>query len=211
MFERWGEQYSELTNNLSSDIIIHQSKNIVNTPKPQNNDYTITDKNYGADGGAKTRFANNVAAIKLLKTIEKENRTATPEEQEVLAKYVGWGGIANAFDSRKPDWSKEYTELKDLLTDQEYRAARASTMNAHYTSPTVINAIYSALDNMGFDGGKIIEPAMGIGNFFGTMPENIRSNSDLYGVELDSITGRIAKQLYPSANIQIKGYEDTNF
>ena len=211
MFERWGEQYSELTNNLSSDIIIHQSKNIVNTPKPKNNDYTITDKNYGADGGAKTRFANNVAAIKLLKTIEKENRTATPEEQEVLAKYVGWGGIANAFDSRKPDWSKEYTELKDLLTDQEYRAARASTMNAHYTSPTVINAIYSALDNMGFDGGKIIEPAMGIGNFFGTMPENIRSNSDLYGVELDSITGRIAKQLYPSANIQIKGYEDTNF
>ncbi len=211
MFERWGEQYSELTNNLSSDIIIHQSKNIVNAPKPKNNDYTITDKNYGADGGAKTRFANNVAAIKLLKTIEKENRTATPEEQEVLAKYVGWGGIANAFDSRKPDWSKEYTELKDLLTDQEYRAARASTMNAHYTSPTVINAIYSALDNMGFDGGKIIEPAMGIGNFFGTMPENIRSNSDLYGVELDSITGRIAKQLYPSANIQIKGYEDTNF
>lgn len=120
-------------------------------------DYTITDKNYGTEGGAKARFANNVAAIKLLKSIEKENRTATPEEQEILAKYVGWGGIANAFDSRKPDWSKEYTELKDLLTDEEYRAARASTMNAHYTSPMVINAIYSALDNMGFDGGKILE------------------------------------------------------
>ncbi|MCX4257716.1 MAG: SNF2-related protein [Oscillospiraceae bacterium] len=174
-------------------------------------DYTITDKNYGTEGGAKARFANNVAAIKLLKDIEKENRTATPKEQEVLAKYVGWGGIANAFDSRKPDWSKEYTELKGLLTDEEYRAARASTMNAHYTSPTVINAIYSTLDNMGFDGGKILEPAMGIGNFFGAMPENIRANSDLHGVELDSITGRIAKQLYPSANIQIKGYEDTSF
>ena len=211
MFERWGEQYSELTNNLDSDIIIHQSKNIVNTQKQKNNDYTITDKNYGTEGGAKARFANNVAAIKLLKDIEKENRTATPEEQEVLAKYVGWGGIANAFDSRKPDWSKEYTELKDLLTDEEYRAARASTMNAHYTSPTVINAIYSALDNMGFDGGKILEPAMGIGNFFGAMPENIRANSDLHGVELDSVTGRIAKQLYPSANIQVKGYEDTSF
>lgn len=174
-------------------------------------DYTITDKNYGAEGGAKTRFANNAAAIKLLKTLEKENRTATPEEQEVLAKYVGWGGIANAFDSRKPDWSKEYNELKGLLTDEEYRAARASTMNAHYTSPTVINAIYSALDNMGFNGGKILEPAMGIGNFFGAMPENIRANSDLHGVELDSVTGRIAKQLYPNANIQIKGYEDTSF
>ncbi len=174
-------------------------------------DYTITDKNYGAEGGAKTRFANNVEAIKLLKTLEKENRTAAPEEQEVLAKYVGWGGIANAFDSRKPDWSKEYNELKGLLTDEEYRAARASTMNAHYTSPTVINAVYSALDNMGFDGGKILEPAMGIGNFFGAMPENIRANSDLHGVELDSVTGRIAKQLYPSANIQIKGYEDTAF
>ena len=174
-------------------------------------DYTITDKNYGTEGGAKARFANNVAAIKLLKDIEKENRTATPKEQEVLAKYVGWGGIANAFDSRKPDWSKEYTELKGLLTDEEYRAARASTMNAHYTSPTVINAIYSTLDNMGFDGGKILEPAMGIGNFFGAMPENIRDNSDLHGVELDSVTGRIAKQLYPSANIQIKGYEDTSF
>lgn len=204
-------QFPQGFNNLSSDTIIHQSKNIVNTQKQKNNDYTITDKNYGTEGGAKARFANNVAAIKLLKTLEKENRSATPEEQEVLAKYVGWGGIANAFDSRKPDWSKEYNELKGLLTDEEYRAARASTMNAHYTSPTVINAIYSALDNMGFDGGKILEPAMGIGNFFGAMPENIRANSDLHGVELDSVTGRIAKQLYPSANIQIKGYEDTDF
>ena len=174
-------------------------------------DYKITDKNYGTEGGAKTRFANNVEAIKLLKAIEKENRTATPEEQEVLAKYVGWGGIANAFDSRKPDWNKEYNELKGLLTDEEYRAARASTMNAHYTSPTVINAIYSGLDNLGFKGGKILEPAMGIGNFFGAMPDSIHNNSELHGVELDSITGRIAQQLYPSANIQVKGYEDTGF
>lgn len=211
LFSVLGLQLSEGFNNLDSNTIIHQSKNIVNTQKQKNNDYTITDKNYGTKGGAKARFANNVEAIKLLKAIEKENRTATPEEQEVLAKYVGWGGIANAFDSRKPDWSKEYSELKDLLTDEEYRAARASTMNAHYTSPTVINAIYSALDNMGFNGGKILEPAMGIGNFFGAMPENIRANSDLHGVELDSVTGRIAKQLYPSANIQIKGYEDTSF
>lgn len=211
LFSCQGLQLPEAINNLSSDIIIHQSKNIVNTQKQKNNNYTITDKNYGTEGGAKTRFANNVAAIKLLKTLEKENRTAAPEEQEVLAKYVGWGGIANAFDSRKPDWSKEYTELKDLLTDEEYRAARASTMNAHYTSPIVINAIYSALENMGFEGGRILEPAMGTGNFFGAMPENIRDNSDLHGVELDSVTGRIAKQLYPSANIQIKGYEDTSF
>lgn len=211
LFSVLGLQLSEGFNNLDSNTIIHQSKNIVNTQKQKNNDYTITDKNYGTEGGAKARFTNNVTAIKLLKTLEKENRTATPEEQELLAKYVGWGGIANAFDSRKPDWSKEYNELKDLLTDEEYRAARASTMNAHYTSPTVINAIYSALDNMGFNGGKILEPAMGIGNFFGAMPENIRANSDLHGVELDSVTGRIAKQLYPSANIQIKGYEDTSF
>ena len=174
-------------------------------------DYTITDKNYGTEGGAKTRFANNVEAIKLLKAIESENRPAAPEEQEVLAKYVGWGGIPEAFDSSKENWKKEYTELKNLLTDEEYRAARVSTMNAHYTSPTVISAIYDGLHNLGFEGGKILEPAMGIGNFFGAMPESLHNNSELHGVELDSITGRIAKQLYPSADIQIKGYENTDF
>lgn len=211
-------QFPQGVNNLDSNTIIHKSRNIVKrTEETQNDkfekniDYKITDRNYDIEGGAKTRFTNNVAAIRLLKTIEGENRTATPEEQSILAKYVGWGGIANAFDSRKADWSKEYNELKSLLTDEEYRAARASTMNAHYTSPTVISAIYDGLKNLGFEGGKILEPAMGTGNFFGAMPENIHNNSDLYGVELDSITGRIAKQLYPSANILITGYEQTNF
>ena len=181
--------------------------------RPENTsaDFTIVNDDFNSTGGAKARYENNVAAIRLLKAIESEDRTATPEEQRVLAKYVGWGGIANAFDSRKDDWSKEYNELKNLLTDDEYRAARASTMNAHYTSPTVIKAIYNGLANIGFEGGKILEPAMGTGNFFGAMPDTVRSNSELYGVELDSITGRIAKQLYPSANIQIKGYEQTSF
>lgn len=198
-----------------------ESPQIENSPlgNPQENtaekkktaDFTITDGNYGSEGGAKTRFRNNIEAIKLLKAIESENRLATPDEQKILAKYVGWGGIPQAFDSSKTDWNNEYTELKNLLSDNEYAAARASTLNAHYTTPTVINAIYSALDNMGFSGGKIIEPAMGIGNFFGAMPENMRNNSDLYGVELDSITGRIAQQLYQSANIQITGYEKTGF
>ena len=206
-------QFPQGVNNLDSNIIIHKSRNIVKgfDEETHKNEYKITEKNYDIEGGAKTRYENNVAAIRLLKTIEGEDRTATPEEQRVLAKYVGWGGIANAFDSRKDDWSKEYNELKNLLTDEEYRAARASTMNAHYTSPTVIKAIYNGLANIGFEGGKILEPAMGTGNFFGAMPDTVRSNSELYGVELDSITGRIAKQLYPSANIQIKGYEQTSF
>ena len=146
-----------------------------------------------------------------MKQIEGEKRSATPDEQQILAKYIGWGGLANAFDSSKTDWSKEYTELKTLLTPEEYSSARSSTLNAHYTSYTIISSIYSALDNMGFKGGKILEPALGTGNFFGSMPEEMRNNSQLSGVELDSITGRIAKLLYPSANIQIKGYEDTNF
>lgn len=206
-------QFPQGVNNLDFNTIIHKSRNIVKgfDEETHKNDYKITEKNYDIEGGAKTRYENNVAAIRLLKAIESEDRTATPEEQRVLAKYVGWGGIANAFDSRKDDWSKEYNELKNLLTDEEYRAARASTMNAHYTSPTVIKAIYNGLANIGFEGGKILEPAMGTGNFFGAMPDTVRSNSELYGVELDSITGRIAKQLYPSANIQIKGYEQTSF
>lgn len=187
--------------NMSKQSYLNQTKT----------DYKITDRNYNIEGGAKSRFANNVEAIRLLKKIESENRNATPEEQGILAKYVGWGGIANAFDGRKDDWSKEYNELKSLLTDEEYRAARSSTMNAHYTSPTVISTIYDGLKNLGFDGGKILEPAMGTGNFFGTMPDDIHNNSELHGIELDSLTGRIAKQLYPSANIQIMGYEQTSF
>ena len=172
--------------------------------------FVITDENLGVKT-PKARFAANVEAIRTLNTIEAEHRTATSEEQAVLSGYTGWGAIPQAFDSDNKEWSKEYNELKNLLTDEEYRAARASTMNAHYTSPTVIKAIYDGLANIGFEGGKILEPAMGTGNFFGAMPDTIHSNSELYGVELDSITGRIAKQLYPSANIQIKGYEQTSF
>lgn len=171
--------------------------------------FTITDPNLGA-GGQKTKCASNIAAIKLLKQLETENRNATAEEQETLSKYVGWGGIPQAFDSNNDKWSAEYAQLKELLTDEEYAAAKGSTLNAHYTSPEVISAIYKALDNMGFKKGKVLEPAMGVGNFFGCMPEKMR-DSELYGVELDSITGRIAKQLYPKADIQVKGFEKTDF
>lgn len=196
----------------------HRDAENDNSPKPENkestalkSDYTINESNYGDFGGDKTRCQNNIAAIRLLKQVESEKRSATPEEQQILAKYIGWGGLANAFDSSKNDWSKEYAELKRLLTPKEYASARASTLNAHFTSYTVINSIYSALENMGFKGGKILEPALGTGNFFGSMPEEMRNNSKLSGVEFDSITGRIAKLLYPSANIQIKGYENTTF
>ncbi|MBP1546582.1 MAG: hypothetical protein J6A37_08280 [Oscillospiraceae bacterium] len=174
-------------------------------------DYTITDDDFNNGGGLKTRFRQNVEAIKTLRIIEAENRTATSAEMDILAKYVGWGGIAQAFDSTKPDWSAEYAELKELLTDSEYINARASVNNAHYTSPVVINAIYSALDNMGFKGGKILEPAMGTGNFFGAMPEEMRKNSTLTGIEIDDITGRIAKQLYQTADVNVCGYERTKF
>ncbi len=163
-----------------------------------------------SDGGQKTRYAANVTAIRTLKKIETEGRTATSDEQKILSQYVGWGGIPQAFDSNNDKWSKEYTELEELLTDEEYAAARDSTVNAHYTTPTVINAIYKAVGNMGFKNGNVLEPAMGVGNFFGCMPEEMRE-SKLFGVELDSITGRIARQLYPNANIQIKGYEKTDF
>ena len=196
----------------------HRDAENDNSPKPENkestalkSDYTINESNYGDFGGDKTRCQNNIAAIRLLKQVESEKRSATPEEQQILAKYIGWGGLANAFDSSKTDWSKEYAELKTLLAPEEYSSARSSTLNAHYTSYTIISSIYSALDNMGFKGGKILEPALGTGNFFGSMPEEMRNNSQLSGVEIDSITGRIAKLLYPSANIQIKGYENTTF
>lgn len=185
--------------------------NLPKTGTALKSDYVINESNYGDFGGDKARCQSNIAAIRLLKQIEGEKRSATPDEQQILAKYIGWGGLANAFDSGKADWSKEYTELKSILTPEEYSSARASTLNAHFTSYTVINSIYSALDNMGFKGGKILEPALGTGNFFGSMSEEMRNNSKLSGVELDSITGRIAKLLYPSANIQVKGYENTAF
>ena len=147
-------------------------------------------------------------AIRTLQTLENENRNATPEEQEILSQYVGWGGLADAFDPDKDSWAKEYTQLKELLSPEEYAAARASTLNAHYTSPTVIHAIYDAVEKMGFQTGNILEPSCGVGNFFGMLPESMQG-SRLYGVELDSISGRIAQKLYPEANITMAGFETT--
>ncbi len=170
--------------------------------------FRITDDDLGA-GGAKAKFRMNMAAINLLKELEFDGRRATPEEQEVLAKYVGWGGLADAFDETKDNWKNEFTELKSILSPEEYEAARASTLNAHYTSPTVIKAIYEAIESMGFKTGNILEPAMGVGNFFGMLPESMW-DSKLYGVELDDITGRIAKQLYPKADITVAGFETTD-
>ena len=170
--------------------------------------FRITDDDLGA-GGAKAKFQANLNAIQLLKHLEAEDLQASPEQQQVLSRYVGWGGLPDAFDASKPSWASEYQALKAAFTPEEYTAARASTLNAHYTSPTVIRAIYEAVGNMGFQTGNILEPSMGIGNFFGMLPENMRG-SRLYGVELDSITGRIAKQLYPKANITIAGFETTD-
>lgn len=169
--------------------------------------FTITDDAHGT-GGAKTKYRANVDAIRTLKTIEAENRLATPEEQTVLSGFVGWGGLPGAFTPDHPDWVKEYTELQELLTPEEYRRAKASTMNAHYTPPVVIRAIYDAVEGMGFKQGNILEPACGSGNFFGMLPEGMQ-DSKLYGVELDSITGRIAQQLYQKANIAVCGFEKT--
>jgi adenine-specific DNA methylase len=160
---------------------------------------------------SKEKYRNNVSAIKALLNIESEKRQATLEEQETLSKYIGWGGLADAFDESKSAWKDEYTELKELLADDEYKAARSSTLNAHYTSPAVINAMYKTLESLGFEGGKILEPAVGNGRFFGCIPDTLSDNTKLYGVELDSITGRIAKQLYPNADIQVKGFEKTAF
>ena len=170
--------------------------------------FHITDDDLGA-GGAKAKFQANLNAIQLLKHLEAEGLQASPDQQQVLSRYVGWGGLPDAFDESKPGWASEYQALKAALTPEEYTAARASTLNAHYTSPTVIRAIYEAVGNMGFQTGNILEPSMGIGNFFGMLPENMQS-SRLYGVELDSITGRIAQQLYPKANITIAGFETTD-
>ena len=174
--------------------------------KAQN--FRITDDHLG-EGGAKTKYAFNIAAIQTLKQIEAEGRQARPDEQEILSRYVGWGGLPQAFDAENASWQKEYQQLKSLLTDEEYAAARGSTLNAHYTSPVVIRAMYEALDSMGFRDGNVLEPACGVGNFFGCLPESM-SQSRLYGVELDSITGRMARQLYPDARIEITGFEKTN-
>ena len=170
--------------------------------------FRITDDHLG-EGGAKAKCRANIEAIRLLKYLEENGFQASPEQQEVLSRYAGWGGIPEVFDESKSEWSKEYAELKALLTPEEYEAARGSTLNAHYTSPTVIRAIYEAVGSIGFEGGHILEPSMGVGNFFGLLPESMQG-SQLHGVELDSITGRIAKQLYPEANITVAGFETTN-
>ena len=170
--------------------------------------FRITDDELGI-GGAKAKFRANMAAINLLKELEFEGLQASPEQQEILSRYVGWGGLADAFDENKPNWADEFAELYATLSPEEYAAARASTLNAHYTSPTVIKAIYEAVGNMGFQTGNILEPAMGVGNFFGLLPQEMQG-SRLYGVELDSITGRIAKQLYPKADITVAGFETTD-
>ena len=176
-------------------------------PEPAGN-FHITDEHLG-EGGAKQKYARNIEAIKTLFRLEEEHRGASAEEQEVLAQYVGWGGLADAFDSDKSSWASEYAELKGLLSEDEYAAARGSVLNAHYTSPTVIHAIYDAVEKMGFRSGNILEPSMGVGNFFGMLPDTMQ-DSRLYGVELDSITGRIAKKLYPQADITVAGFETTD-
>ena len=174
------------------------------------NNFTITDDSLG-EGGAKAKFRANVDAIRTLKTLEAEKRPATAEEKETLSKYVGWGALSKAFDKDDPKWAAEYKELAELLTPEEYRQARASVNDAFYTSPTIIDGIYEALDNFGFDGGAVLEPAMGIGNFFGRMPEEMQAHSQLYGVEIDSLSGRIAQALYPDADIAIQGFEKNRF
>ena len=176
-------------------------------PEPAGN-FHITDDHLG-EGGAKQKYARNIEAIRTLFQLEQEHRGATAEEQQVLSQYVGWGGLSDAFDPGKDSWAKEYAELKGLLSEDEYAAARSSTLNAHYTSPTVIRSIYDAVERMGFHSGNILEPSMGVGNFFGMLPDTM-ADSRLYGVELDSITGRIAQKLYPQADITVAGFETTD-
>lgn len=178
-------------------------------PEIEGRNFQIADEHLG-EGGQKTKYRNNVSAIRLLKRLETENRFAAPEEQETLSKYVGWGGLAQAFDPENETWAKEYGELNGLLTPEEYESARRSTLNAHYTSPAVIRAVYSALEGMGFRDGNLLEPSCGVGNFFGLLPESM-GRTRLYGVELDSVSGRIAQKLYPKAHIQIQGFERTSF
>ncbi|WP_445156356.1 DEAD/DEAH box helicase family protein [Faecalibacterium taiwanense] len=186
---------------------LDEALNAEPAPEPAGN-FRITDDHLG-EGGAKQKYARNIEAIRTLFKLEEEHRGATAEEQQVLSQYVGWGGLADAFDPNKENWSAEYTHLKELLSEDEYAAARASTLNAHYTSPTVIRGIYDAVERMGFRSGNILEPSMGVGNFFGMLPDTMQ-DSRLYGVELDSITGRIAKKLYPQADITVAGFETTD-
>ena len=221
----WGE-YEQKNEELSNPM---QESEVIAEPEPQNEaeapkeqpqidksgavNFHIapeTEESAGKGFAAKEKFRQNVETIRTLEKIESENRIATPEEQEILAKYVGWGGLADAFDETKANWASEYQELKSLLSAEEYDSARESTLNAHYTSPVIIKAIYDAMERMGFSKGNILEPAMGIGNFFGMLPENMQE-SRLYGVELDGITGRIARQLYPNADVKITGFEKTNY
>ena len=206
--------YPAKENNLPFDIVIQTISTESPTveaehpaPEPAGN-FHITDDHLG-EGGAKQKYARNIEAIRTLFKLEEEHRGATAEEQQVLSQYVGWGGLADAFDPGKDSWAKEYAELKGLLSEDEYAAARSSTLNAHYTSPTVIRSIYDAVERMGFHSGNILEPSMGVGNFFGMLPDSM-ADSRLYGVELDSITGRIAKKLYPQADITVAGFETTD-
>ena len=206
--------YPAKENNLPFDIVIQtistESPTVEaehSAPEPAGN-FHITDDHLG-EGGAKQKYARNIEAIRTLFKLEEEHRGATAEEQQVLSQYVGWGGLADAFDPSKDSWAKEYAELKGLLSEDEYAAARSSTLNAHYTSPTVIRGIYDAVERMGFRSGNILEPSMGVGNFFGMLPDSM-ADSRLYGVELDSITGRIAKKLYPQADITVAGFETTD-
>ena len=199
--------YPAERNKIPFDIEVRKLKPVAEQEKPIKHDFHITDDNLG-HGGAKAKFHMNMDAINTLQTIELENRLATPEEQEVLSRYVGWGGIPQAFEEGNDAWASEFLELYTALSPEEYEAARASTLNAHYTSPTVIQAIYRCIENMGFTTGNVLEPSCGIGNFFGLLPESMK-NSKLYGVELDPITGRIARQLYQTANIAIEGFEET--
>ena len=204
-------RYPGEQNHLPYDIEIHTlhfDEPETTPPQPTAGNFRITDIHLG-EGGPKAKFRANMDAINLLKELEFENRQATPEEQETLSRYVGWGGLADAFDESKPAWAKEFAELYATLSPEEYEAARGTTLNAHYTSPTVIQAIYEAVGKMGFQTGNILEPSCGVGNFFGMLPEEMRG-SKLYGVELDSITGRIAKQLYPKADITIAGFQTTD-
>lgn len=212
--ERTVAYYEAEANHLPFDVEIRTIHTAPPEPEQESelptqpHNFRITDDHLG-EGGAKSRFRTNMDAIHLLKQLEANGLAATADEQETLSRYTGWGAIPEAFDDSKPEWRREFEELKAALTPEEYEAARGSTLNAHYTSPTVIRAIYDALGNMGFESGRILEPAMGVGNFFGLLPESM-AHSELHGVELDSITGRIARQLYPEAEITVAGFETTN-
>ena len=202
------EEYSEI---LKKEELWQEGRTSVQTEgKEEAGDYYYPEGWLQFTGGDKSRYQKNIRAIRILKTLEQEERNATKEEQEILAGYVGWGGLPNAFNSKRPEWKKEYQELKELLTAEEYAQARASVNSSFYTPPEVVRGVYKALEQFGFQKGKILEPAMGIGNFFHGLPESMQK-SQLYGVEIDAISGRIAQKLHPSASIQIKGFEKTEF